>query len=268
MFMVRIGGSRWSEGRPPNPMKTPFEPTVVLVHGPFTDGSGFNGIIGELLGAGHFVVAPPNPLRSLAFDATAIANFVGAIDGSVVLVGHCYGGAVISQASATVANVAGLVYLAGFGLDIGESCSSVQQPFASSMLLRACYPTDYDASGAPQGPDLYVGKDKYRQTMCADVPLVTAEAMCATQRPLTVAALTENATAAGWKTTPAWYLVSEHDNAVAPDCQRYMAERMNAVTRTIAGSHTAFIAQPVAAADLIADGLHTTRGRYAPTETG
>jgi pimeloyl-ACP methyl ester carboxylesterase len=225
-------------------MTTSPAPTVVLVHGAFADASGFRGVIRELQTAGHSVVAPPNPLRSLAFDAAAIAAHVGAIDGPVVLVGHSYGGAVITQASAGLDNVAGLVYLAAFSLDVGESCASVQQPFPPSLLASTSYPTAFDAPGAPRGPDLYINRERFRETFCADVPVDTAEAMFATQRPLSLAALTENATAAGWKTKPSWYLVSENDNAIPPDAERFMAERMGATTKSLAGSHTVFIAQP------------------------
>jgi pimeloyl-ACP methyl ester carboxylesterase len=236
-------------------MTSPSTPTVVLVHGAFADASGFGGVIRELHTAGHTVVAPPNPLRSLTFDAAAIAAFVDAIDGTVVLVGHSYGGAVITQASAGLDNVTALVYLAAFGLDTGESCASVQQPFPPSLLSSTSYPTSYDAAGAPQGPDLYISKDQFRDTFCADVPVEVAEVMFATQRPLSLAALTENATAAGWKTKPSWYLVSEHDNAIPPDAERFMAERMGAVTESISGSHTAFIADPVRVASFITKAL-------------
>jgi pimeloyl-ACP methyl ester carboxylesterase len=230
-------------------------PTVVLVHGAFADASGFGGLIRELQTSGHSVVAPPNPLRSLAFDAAAIGAHVSAIGGPVVLVGHSYGGAVITQASAELDNVAGLVYLAAFGLDIGESCASVQQPFPPSLLASTSYPTSFDAPGAPQGPDLYINRERFRQTFCADAPVDTAEVMFATQRPLSLAALTENATAAGWKTKPSWYLVSENDHAICPDAERFMAERMGAITKSLAGSHTVFITQPIAVAAFIAEAL-------------
>ena len=236
-------------------MSTSTSPITVLVHGAFADASGFTGVIRELGSAGHTVVAPPNPLRSLAFDAAALADFVAAIDGPVLLVGHSYGGAVITQASATLANVTGLVYLAAFGLDTGESCASVQQPFASSLLSSSAYPTTYDAPGAPHGPELYISHEKFHETFCADVPADTAEVMFATQRPLALAALTENATAAGWKTKPSWYLVSDNDNAITPDCERFMAERMGATTRSIAGSHAVFVARPVAVAEFIGEAL-------------
>jgi pimeloyl-ACP methyl ester carboxylesterase len=230
-------------------------PTVVLVHGAFADASGFGGVIRELEAAGHTVLAPPNPLRSLAFDAGALADVVHAIEGPVVLVGHSYGGAVISQASAVLDNVTGLVYLAAFSLEVGESCASVQEGYPPSLLATTSYPTGYDAPGAPGGPDLYIRKDAFRETFCADVPVDAADVMFATQRPLSLAALTENATAAGWKNKRSWYLVSEHDNAIPPDTERFMAKRMGSVTEEIAGSHTAFIAQPVAVAAFIGRAL-------------
>ncbi len=237
-------------------MTTSTTPTIVLVHGAFADASGFAGVIRELQSAGHAVIAAPNPLRGLAYDAAAISTRVAAIDGPVVLVGHSYGGAVISQASAELDNVTGLVYLAAFGLE-EESCSGVQQPFSPPLLATTSYPTGYDAPGAPQGPDLYITKERFRETFCADAPVDVAEVMFATQRPLSLAALTENATAAGWKAKPSWYLVSERDNAIAPDAERFMAERMGATTESIAGSHTAFIAQPVTVAGFIAGALQT-----------
>jgi pimeloyl-ACP methyl ester carboxylesterase len=230
-------------------------PTVVLVHGAFADASGFAGVIRELTTSGYHVVAPPNPLRSLAFDAASISAFVKAIDGPVVLVGHSYGGAVITQASAELDNVTGLVYLAAFGIDVGESCASVQGPFPPSLLAKASYPTSYDAPGAPGGPDLYISENQFRETFCADVPVDVAAVMFATQRPLSVAALTENASAAGWKSKPSWFLVSEHDNAIPPEAERFMAERMGATTESINGSHTAFIAKPVHAARFIQQAL-------------
>jgi hypothetical protein len=131
----------------------------------------------------------------------------------------------------------------------------VQDPFPPSMLASTSHPTPYDAPGAPQGPDLYIAKEQFRETFCADVPVDLADVMFATQRPLSLAALTENATAAGWKTKPSWFLVSEHDNAIPPDAERLMAERMGAVTESISGSHTAFIANPVRAAGFITKAL-------------
>jgi pimeloyl-ACP methyl ester carboxylesterase len=226
--------------------------TVVLVHGAFADASGFAGVITELEAAGLTVVAPPNPLRSLASDAAAIHAMVAAIEGPVVLVGHSYGGAVITQASATLPNVTALVYLAAFGIDEGESCASVQAPFPPSMLATKSVATPYQAPGAPDGPDLYIASDTFREVFCADSSPEKASVLRATQRALSLAALTEKATAAGWKTIPSWYLISNQDNAIPPEAEAFMAQRMDATTEHIDGSHTAFIAQPTVAAALIA----------------
>ena len=159
-------------------------PTVVLVHGAFADASGFAGVIRELESAGHTALAPPNPLRGVAFDASVVTGVVKAIDGPVVLVGHSYGGAVITQASAGLDNVTGLVFLAAFGLEVGESCATVQQPFPPPLLAKTVAPTPYEAPGAAGGPDLYVTKDQFRETFCADVPVDMSDVMFATQRPL------------------------------------------------------------------------------------
>jgi pimeloyl-ACP methyl ester carboxylesterase len=231
------------------------QPTVVLVHGAFADASGFGGVIRELSTSGYRVLAPPNPLRSLAGDAATVAAVAGAIDGPVVLVGHSYGGAVISQASATLDNVIALVYLAAFGLDVDESCASVQAPFPAPLLATTVVPTSYPAPGASNGPDLFVGEDRFRETFCADVPVDVAQVMYATQRPLAAAALNENATVAGWKSIPSWFLVSQHDNAISPEAERFMAQRMGATTEEIDGSHTAFIARPVRTAEFIKTAL-------------
>ena len=227
------------------------ERTIVLVHGAFADASGFAGVIGELESSGYAVVAPPNPLRSLATDAAAIAAVVGAIGGPVVLVGHSYGGAVITQASASLSNVDALVYLAAFGIDAGESCASVQGPFPAPLLATENTPTPYDAPGAPGGPDLYVKKDRFREVFCGDSSPEVAAVMYATQRPLAVAALTENATAAGWHSIPSWFLVSDHDNSIAPEAEQFMAERMGATIEHVDGSHTAFIPRYDRAAAII-----------------
>jgi pimeloyl-ACP methyl ester carboxylesterase len=227
------------------------KPTIVLVHGAFADASGFAGVITELESAGYEVVAPPNPLRGLASDAESIATRVKSIDGPVILVGHSYGGAVNSQAAAVLENVKALVFLAAFGLDEGESCASVQEPFPPPLLATTNSATGYDAPGAAGGPDLYINKSDFRETFCADSPAEVADVMYVTQRPLATAALTENATAAGWKKIPSWFMVSDHDNAISPKAEEFMAERMQATTEHIAGSHTAFIAQPTRMAEFI-----------------
>ena len=227
-------------------------PTVVLVHGAFADASGYAGTILELQHKGVEVRAPMNPLRSLAFDADAIARYTTTIDGPIVLVGHSYGGAVISQAAGAVRSVVGLVFLSAFALDEGESCASVQEPFPTPLLASTNVATPYDAPGAPGGPDLFIKVPDFHKTFCADLPAEVASTMAVSQRPLSAAALTEKATIAGWRQLPAWYLVSEEDNAISPDCERFMAKRMGAAVESVSGgSHAAFIARPDVAAALI-----------------
>lgn len=237
-------------------MTSSAQPTIVLVHGAFADASGFGGVIRELTASGYRVIAPPNPLRGLADDATTVHAVVKAIDGPVLLVGHSYGGAVISQASATLDNVIGLVYLAAFSLETGESCATVQAPFPPSMLAQTAVPTSYDAPGAAGGPDLYISESGFHETFCADSPADLAQVMYATQRPLAAAALSENATGAGWKSIPTWYQLSRHDNAIPPQAEKFMAERMKpTVIEEWDGSHTVFIAQPGRTAAFIKQAL-------------
>ncbi|HXW35183.1 MAG TPA: alpha/beta hydrolase [Acidimicrobiales bacterium] len=227
------------------------EPTIVLVHGAFADASGFAGLIRELEAAGRTVVAIPNPLRGLASDAESIATQVKAIDGPVVLVGHSYAGAPMGQASAELSNVKALVFLAALGLDVGESVAGVQEPFPPPLVVKTSYLTQYDAPGAAGGPELYIEKDRFHETFCADAPVDVADVMAVSQRPVAGAALQEPATAAGWKTIPSWYLVSEQDNGVSPEAQKFMANRMKATTESIDGPHAAFVAQPVRVAEFI-----------------
>ena len=226
-------------------------PTVVLVHGAFADASGFAGIIRILRGEGVEVRAPANPLRGLAADADAIARYTTSIDGPIVLVGHSYGGAVISQAAPSVKDVRGLVFLSAFAPDEGESCASLQEPFPPALLASTLMPSPYDAPGAAGGPDFFIKIADFHETFCADLPDDVAASMAVSQRPLSAAAFTENATAAGWKSIPSWFLVSEKDNAIPPDAERFMAERMNATTESVDGSHAAFIAHPDVAAALV-----------------
>jgi pimeloyl-ACP methyl ester carboxylesterase len=229
----------------------PSSPSVVLVHGAFADASGYAGIIRILQSHGVDVRAPMNPLRGLASDADAITRYTTVLEGPKVLVGHSYGGAVISQAAPAVKDLTGLVFLSAFALDEGESCASVQEGFPPSLLAETNIPSPYDAPGAAGGPDLFIRIADFHRTFCADLPDSVAATMAVSQRPLSAAALTEPATVAGWKELPTWYLVSKQDAAIPPDCERHMAKRMNAMTEEVDGSHAAFIAQPEVAAHLI-----------------
>lgn len=231
-------------------------PTVVLVHGAFADASGYANIIRELESSGVTAFAPANPLRGLTTDAEYLAAFVSAIDGPVVLVGHSYGGAVISHASTRLSNVVGLVYLAAFGLDAGESCIALGQQFPDTKQNLYARPTPYPAgAGTTDGPELAIDREHFREAFCADVPVHVADVMAVSQRNVAVAALSEACGEPGWKVHPSWYLVASDDQMIHPDAQRFMADRMKATTASVEGSHVAFIARPTATADFIQSAL-------------
>ena len=230
-------------------------PTVVLVHGAFMDASGYGRVIRRLQSKGIQVRAPMNPLRGLSFDADALTRYANVIEGPVLLVGHCYGGAVISQAALALPRATGLVFLSAFALDEGESCASLQEPFPSSLLVSTAVPSPYDAPGASGGPDLFIKIEEFHQTLCADLPDDLAAVMAVSQRPLSLRAFSEPATLAGWRSLPSWYMVSDHDNVIAPEAERFMAKRMGAEVENVDGSHAAFIARPDVATALILKGV-------------
>src|SRR5271163_3774772 len=221
------------------------KPTVLLVHGAFADASGYSGIIRLLQEEGIDARGPVNPLRGLASDADAVARYASTIDGPVVLVGHSYGGAVISEAAPAIKNVVGLVFLAALTPDVGESCVSVQAAFPPAPVGQSIIPTPYEAPGAAGGPDLFIKIAEFHAMFCADLPAEEAAPMAVSQRPVSAAGFSEAAVNAGWKDYPTWYMVSEEDKAISPECERFMAERMKADVETAGGgSHAAFIAQP------------------------
>ena len=228
---------------------------IVLVHGGFVDGSGWQGVYKILKKNGYNVSIVQNPTISLKDDVAVTNRTLDTQDGLAILVGHSYGGAVISQVAPAVKDVAGLVFLAAFALDAGESCASVQEPFPASLLASTSVLSPYDAPGAAAGPDLFIKIEEFHRTFCADLPADLAATMAVSQRPLSLAALTEKATVAGWKDLPAWYLVSAQDNAIPPDAERFMARRAEAVAESVDASHAAFIAQPDIAAGLILDAV-------------
>jgi pimeloyl-ACP methyl ester carboxylesterase len=212
------------------------KPTIVLVHGAWADASSFGAVITKLQAAGYTVCAPPNELRSLASDARVISTFVKTIHGAVVLVGHSYGGAVISVASVGNPNVKALVYVDAFAPDAGESPLSLLSTYPSP-------PKDFFVPVSfAGGADVYIAHKYYGKVFAQDVPEAEAAAMAAEQRPISAAALSEKAPAnEGWKTIPSWYVVGDDDLVIPPPLQIRMAERAKAHVSHTHGSHPSMI---------------------------
>ena len=229
---------------------SPNTPTVVLVHGGFADASFWTPVIQELQARGLPVLAPPNPLRGLAGDAEYIASFVNQIDGPVLLVGHSYGGAVISVAGAAADNVVGLVYVAAFILDEGESFGEVFAGFPDTPLLGAVRPGNYPLPGGGTAVELSIAPELYRSAFAADLPSEVTRVLAVMQRPF-AAIFEDRAQAAAWKRLPSWAVVATADNAIHPDAERHMADRAGAETIEVDASHSIALSQPKAVVELI-----------------
>ncbi|AQT80858.1 hypothetical protein B1R94_18690 [Mycolicibacterium litorale] len=224
-------------------------PTVVLVHGAFADASTYGPVTRALLDAGLAVTAPAVPNRGLSADAEAVRWAVAHIDGPVVLVGHSYGGAVITVAG-DAPNVVALVYLAGYALAEGESLAQLQGGFPDSDLPPALVQTPFPPS-AGEGVDVTVAPERFPEVVAADVDPRLAAVLAASQRPLAAAAFTEPAPLAAWRTTPAWGLVCTSDRAINPDVQRYGYQRANATISEVDSSHLVMLSHPAEVAELI-----------------
>jgi pimeloyl-ACP methyl ester carboxylesterase len=200
-------------------------PTIVLVHGAFAETASWDRVIPPLQSAGHDVIAAPNPLRSLAADAKSISDLVRTIDGPVVLVGHSYGGSVITNVDIDAGQITGLVYVAAFAPAPGESAFTLAQRFPGSTLGDSLRPVPR-SNGTT---DLYIARELFPEQFAADVPAPDAARMAATQRPVTLEALQE---ASGdrplWKELPSWFLVAGQDRNIPAELQRFMADRAGA----------------------------------------
>lgn len=195
-------------------------PTIVLVHGAFADSASFAPVTRALLDQGHRVIVPAVPNRSLLGDSAYVRSIVEGVDGPVVLVGHSYGGAVITVAGAAE-NVVGLVYLAGYALDEGESLAALQGGFPDSDLAANLVYTPFPVPGGEDGTDVSVAVDAFPDVFAAGVDRVTTEVLAVSQRPLAALAFGEQAPVAAWKTTPAWGIVSAADRTINPDVERF-----------------------------------------------
>jgi pimeloyl-ACP methyl ester carboxylesterase len=243
-------------------------PTVVLVHGAWADSTGWTGVIKRLESDGYPVIAPANPLRSVSSDAAYIASVLDTIPGSILLVGHSYGGMVISNAAAQTknsANIQALVYVAAFIPEQGESALQlvgytppgtpgashiVPPPVPGANLTARPFPP-YGQTDA----DAYINADAFSDIFAADVPADERQIMIAAQRPLSITAFAERSGAVAWKTIPSWSLVATQDNAIGTGNTRFMAQRTvtegKGHVTEIDASHVVLISQPEAVVDLV-----------------
>ena len=228
---------------------------VVLTHGAWADASCWRKVILPLQAQGYDVTAMQIPLTSLDDDIAVARRLLSAIDGPIVLVGHSYGGAVITGAAHGLAQVEALVYVTAFGLDEGESLESLSRSGPPSPGSTAIEP---DAHGF-----LWIDRAQFHRAFAADATADEAAVMAAVQRPLAVASFTGRETAPGWKTCPSWYLVCTDDRMIPAPAQQAMAERMKATVRSVASSHAPFMSHPGDVASIIAEAAHFVAGRHA-----
>lgn len=234
--------------------------TTVFVHGAFAESASWTRVIHALLGRDHRVIAPmdlghrviavANPLRGLKTDAADVADVVRTIDGPVVLVGHSYGGAVISNISRDAGDVVGLVYVAAFAPDAGESCNALAAQFPGSTLGDALRPLRRSDGTT----DLYIAADRFHEQFCADLAGSEATLMAETQRPVTLEALDEpSGDRPLWRDVPSWFVLAESDRNIPVAAQRFMAERARPrrAVEVPGASHAVGVSHPELTAQLI-----------------
>lgn len=230
----------------------------MLVHGAWADSSSWIGEIPRLQKAGYRVVAPANPLRSLNGDAAYIRSVLKTITGPIVLVGHSYGGAVITNAATGMANVKALVYINVFAPNQGESVLDLAEKNPGSELQTSITEAPY-RDGGGTGVDVYIKSADFRYAFAGDVSTVQAGVMAVTQRPVTLAALSEKSGPPAWKHIKSWYLVGTQDHAIPPATLRFMAARARSHTVTIDASHASLVSHPAAVTKLILAAARSVR---------
>jgi pimeloyl-ACP methyl ester carboxylesterase len=224
------------------------DPTVVLVHGAFADASGFRGLHDELLGEGVTMIAPPNPLRGLTGgDGEYLKGVIGEIDGPVLLVGHSYGGAVITAAG-TADNVVGLVYISGFAPDEGENLTDLQSKYPAPGIVP--YIVQHQLPDG--GSEFTLAPDGFHESFCADIPADDAAFLAISQRPLAGVALTEAAPTPAWRSRPVWAVLPTADRCIDPGVHRFSYKRMGAeITEVEGASHVVMISHPKEVAEVV-----------------
>jgi pimeloyl-ACP methyl ester carboxylesterase len=220
------------------------KPSIVLVHGAFADGSGWSDVIRILQRKGYKVTAAQNPLSSYQEDIATTKRLIDAQTGQVVVVGHSYGGAVITGAAANNPNVKALVYVAAFAPDAGEPIGAYLEKYPS-LLGGSLRP---DAAGFA-----YIDRAAFHEVFAKDLPETETDVMAAAQKPAIGTAFGSSPTVAAWRTIPSWYIVARDDHAINPDLERFFAARMGATTKEIKASHVMFMSHSREVAQVIED---------------
>jgi pimeloyl-ACP methyl ester carboxylesterase len=220
------------------------QPDIVLVHGAWADGSSWSGVIERLQASGYRVTAPQFPLTSLADDVARLRQVLDLQDGPTIVAGHSYGGQIITALGADTANAVGLVYIAAFAIDEGESLGALLSQGPTPPALAHLF-TDKQGFG-------WLPEDDYVNHFAADVDPVRAQVMHATQQALTGSSFTDVMGVPAWRSLPCWYLVATEDQAIPPDAERMFASRMGATTIEVPSSHVAMVSHPDETARLIA----------------
>ena len=235
-------------------------PTIVFVHGAWADASGFGESISALRERGFAAIGFANPLRHLTGDAAYLAALLATISGPIVLVGHSYGGAVMSNAASGNQQVQALVFVAGWMPDEGESIQQLleAEAFGESLVPAALRPVPFSNPDGSEGVDLYLDRDLFPEAFAADVDTDTAAVMAATQRPWSGAGAATPSGPPGWRSIPSWYLLGTEDRAIPPAGQRFMAERGNARIEEVAASHASMVSQPEAVTRVILSAVEET----------
>jgi pimeloyl-ACP methyl ester carboxylesterase len=232
----------------------PAKPTVVLVHGAWADGASWSSVVRRLQRHGYTVDVPANPLRGLTSDAAYLASYLQTVSGPVVLVGHSYGGAVITNAATGDPDVEALVYIDAFAPDEGETVVQLANARPGSAI-GGDPATVFDAVPIPSAPagdvDLYVKKPVFLDAFANDLPRETGRVLAAVQRPVALSALLTPSGVPAWKTIPSWYFLGTADNVIPPAEQRFMARRANAKTVAVRTSHLPMVSRPGAVTRLI-----------------
>ena len=234
-------------------------PTIVLVHGAWADATGFDAEIRALQGRGYTAIGFGNPLRDLAGDAAYLAAFLRTLSGPIVLVGHSYGGNVVSAAAIGNDQVKALVFFNGWMCDVGESQQQLLEKFEGSLVGPSIRPVPFTNPDGSEGTDLYLAPEAFRAAFAADVDPERAAVMAATQRPYAGAAFAATPSSPpAWNTLPCWYLLGTQDKAIPPELQRYMAERAEATIVEVPTSHVTFVSQTEAATQIILQAIEAT----------